>query len=168
MIHPIIYKIYKLIYQGNTIYIGITKNSLNRRKSCGYKDPYLQSIINDCEMVLIEETVDSSREMFWISTYRSEGHNLLNKYRGQYNLNREEKYNLYSDSRKKYYLENQKEILEEKKIYRLENLDKIKEYNLVYRENHKEEKKIYDSKRDRKEYLKEYYQKTKNNKISNG
>ena len=76
------YKIYKLVYKGEVVYIGKTKTSLNRRKRAGYHwNEFLQSIRKECEMILIEETDDVSRERYWIDFYGIE--NLQNRIPGE-------------------------------------------------------------------------------------
>jgi hypothetical protein len=75
------YKIYKLIYNGDVVYIGRTKMTLKERRKAGYKwNEYLQSIRYECEMILIEETDELSRERYWIQHYGYD--NLLNTQKG--------------------------------------------------------------------------------------
>ena len=81
-------KIYKLIKDGEVIYVGRTILSLNRRKNSNfYKIP--RDISIDCEIELIEETDDKSRERYWIDYYRKLGHHLYNKRRGDFKHNEE-------------------------------------------------------------------------------
>ncbi len=72
------YKIYKLVLDGDVMYVGRTKMTLRERKAGGYKyikgDPLLDSTIE-----LIEETDDISRERYWIKYYREFGSKLYNK-----------------------------------------------------------------------------------------
>ena len=125
-------KIYKLIHNGEIVYVGkTTYKLLSKRKSCGYaKNEQLHKISKECTIELIEETDDITRENYWIDLLRSEGHPLLNKRGGDTGLDTKE-----------YYKEYQKEYKE-----------KIKEYRKEYREKNKEK---------RKEYSKEYYLKKK-------
>lgn len=64
------YKIYKLVYQGKVVYIGITTMTLARRKRGNYKGTSVEHIIKECSIELIEETDDSSRERYWIRKYQ--------------------------------------------------------------------------------------------------
>lgn len=70
-------KIYKLIHNDEVVYIGRTIATLTERKNWQYKsNPKLQSIYKECNIELIEETDDISREHYWISFYGKD--NLLN------------------------------------------------------------------------------------------
>jgi len=74
-------KIYKLIHNGQIVYVGQTKNRLGKRRSGHIQ--FMNSIgITNFGIKLIEETTDISRERYWIERLRSEGHNLLNKHKG--------------------------------------------------------------------------------------
>ena len=76
------YKIYKLVYEGEVVYIGQTITNLMKRKHGGYRtNDELQKIYKDCDIILIEETDDVSRERYWIDFYGIE--NLLNKIPGK-------------------------------------------------------------------------------------
>ena len=127
-------KIYKLIYNGEIIYVGKTKQKyLSSRKSIGYKwNKQLHNLSKESKIELIEETIDILRERYWIERLRSEGCILLNKQKGS------------GFDNKEYHKEYGKE-------YRKENIYKIKEY----RENNKEYMK---------EYMKEYYKNNKDKK----
>ena len=77
------YKIYKLINLDtkNVFYIGITKNSLGRRRS-GHIT-YAKSLgIENFGIKLIELTIEKSRESYWIKFYKDKGYELLNKNSG--------------------------------------------------------------------------------------
>lgn len=109
-----LYKIYKLVYKGEIVYIGQTKHTLKHRFSTGYTSiPFYK----DCSIELIEETSDVSREDHWINFYLERGIKLLNKRSG--NINKEPK------KVKEYESEDQK--LEKTKAYRKEYYRK---YNL--------------------------------------
>lgn len=73
------YKIYKLVYNNQIVYIGRTTQKLNRRFSNGYKFiPFWK----DCSIELIEITEDLSRERYWIDYYKNEGIELYNIQKG--------------------------------------------------------------------------------------
>jgi hypothetical protein len=76
-------KIYKLVKDGEVVYVGRTKLSLSRRKSSGFYN-IDSSFVKECEIELIEETDDKSRERFWIDYYLSIGCGLLNKRNGDF------------------------------------------------------------------------------------
>lgn len=119
-------KIYKLVKDGQVIYIGRTKLSLNRRKNSNfYKIPREVSML--CEIELIEETDDKSRERYWIDYYLSIGCKLLNKRNGDY-----KDYQHYYEERKKKMRESRafKPMTKEQKLakrrqYYAKNRDKI-------------------------------------------
>jgi hypothetical protein len=147
-------KIYKLIYNNEIVYVGQTKQKLNRRKGMGYgKNEQLDMISKKCSIELIEETDDISRERYWIDLLRSEGHPLLNK-RGGDGLDKKEYRKEYREKNKEEIKEYQNEyaLRENRKEYVKEWREKNKEYNKEWREKNKE--KI-------KEYFKEYYLKKK-------
>lgn len=135
------FKIYKLIYNEEVIYVGLTKLSLSRRKSSSnYSVP--KEIYKLSKIELIEETNDKGRERFWVEHYLKLGATLMNKRNGDFS-NKEQSYlnNLYmhrlryklksnfkpkteeekKETRRKYY-ELNKEILKEKR--RKKNLEK--------------------------------------------
>jgi hypothetical protein len=65
------YKIYKLVYEGNIVYVGRTKMTLKQRGYVGYShNIHLKDIHKNCIMELIEETDDISRERYWINHYK--------------------------------------------------------------------------------------------------
>lgn len=76
-------KIYKLVKDGKIVYVGKTKLSLSRRKGGAYycmdKD-----FVSKCDIELIEETNDVSRERYWIEYYIKKGYELKNKRNGDY------------------------------------------------------------------------------------
>ena len=91
-------KIYKLIYNGEVIYVGLTKLTLNRRKSsANYSVP--KEIYKLSKIELIEETDDKGRERFWIEHYLKLGAPLMNKSNGDFS-NKKQAY-LYSYKLKK-------------------------------------------------------------------
>jgi len=76
-------KIYKLIYEGEVVYIGLTKLKLYRRKgSANYSVP--PEIYKLCRIELIEETLDKGRERYWIDFYLKNGAKLFNKRGGDF------------------------------------------------------------------------------------
>jgi len=136
-------KIYKLIYKGDIVYVGQTKQKyLSNRKAIGYGDTV--PFFKECSIELIEETTDVSRERYWIEKLRSDGHNLLNKLKGD-GLDRKEWYQNNKDKNRDKNKEYQKEWYQKSK-------EKIKEKNKEWYQNNKEK---------RKQYLKEYRLKNK-------
>jgi hypothetical protein len=128
-------KIYKLIYDGEIIYVGLTTLSLSRRKgSANYSVP--KEIYKKSKIELIEETDNSGRERYWINYYLSIGCNLYNKRGGDYDKETSQK-----ENSKRYYQENKEIILNKMKIYYQENKDVIIkrqiEYNREYRKNNR-------------------------------
>ena len=119
------YKIYKRCFEGKVIYIGYTTMSLKRRKSC---NSYKKDILNKCDIELIEETDDVSRERYWVNYYRSLGHELVNIDEGD------------GFVKEKHYTENRSIYLENNKEYVKNNKEKVKEYQKQYREKKKLEK----------------------------
>lgn len=114
------YKIYKLIFNNEIIYIGITKLKLSRRKnSPNYSVP--KEIYKKSEILLIEETDDKSRERYWINFYRNEGIKLYNKRGGDFS----NQYTAYMKKREMPHYKNDKRI------------QKIKEYQKEYRNKNK-------------------------------
>lgn len=140
-----IYKIYKLILNDEIVYIGKTKRTLKQRKNNGY----INEILNDADIELIEETDDASRERYWINYYLDKGAKLLNIKKGD---------GLDHKQYVKEYRENNKENLKEyMKEYKEKNKEHLKEYLKNYRENNKDYYKEYREKN--KDYLKEYSKK---------
>lgn len=69
------YKIYRIVYEGEVLYVGKTKRTLKERLKTGFKFiPGLESTIHKCQIEVIEETDDASRERFWIEEYKK--HNM--------------------------------------------------------------------------------------------
>jgi hypothetical protein len=113
------YKIYKLVYNGVVKYVGRTKQTLNQRKWRGYKrNAAVQAIYKQCDIELIEETNDVSREDYWIQHYKD---TVLNKIRGDTGLTKEEYHKEYHkewrDSNREHYNQYMRE-------YRLKNKKK--------------------------------------------
>ncbi len=100
-------KIYRLEYKGEVVYVGQTIQKLNLRKNIGYK--YIP-FWKECDIVLIEETDDVTREQFWMDYYRGKGCKLYNKISGYTGLTAKE----YSDKHNKIYCENNKEDIKER------------------------------------------------------
>lgn len=71
------YRVYRLIYDGDIIYVGITSKTLKQRLDSGYKWLKIDGLI---KIELIEETSDFKREEYWIKEYESQGTKLLNTY----------------------------------------------------------------------------------------
>lgn len=119
------YKIYKLVYDNQVIYVGsTTMKKLCQRKAVGY--PKIEKEIwKTSKIILIEETYDKTKEQFWIDYYKDMNCLLYNK-NSAISTNK-------SEYDKKRYSDN-------------------KEYR----------KKLYLSNKNyRKEYMKEYYKKSK-------
>lgn len=156
-----LYKIYKLIYQGEVIYVGYTKQTLIRRKNSDYSYIPLE-IKKESSIELIEETNDKTREDYWILYYKELGCKLYNRIRG--NLSEDEK--IKSEKERSIKRSKSKEMIEYRSNYYNNNKDKIKERVSDYRQEHKDEikekkKKYYKEHRDeinekRKDYFKEY------------
>lgn len=106
-------KIYKLIHNGEIVYVGQTKQKLNTRKAKGYSNvPFYK----ECKIELIEETDDVSREKYWIDKLRSEGHPLLNKRDGDTGLDYKEYQKEYKEKNKEYEREYNKEYYLKRKL----------------------------------------------------
>ena len=133
-------KIYKLIHNGEIVYVGkTTYKLLSKRKSCGYaKNEQLHKISKECTIELIEETDDITRERYWIDLLRSENHPLLNIRGGS--------------------LENKEKRKEYQKEYREKNKEKKKEYDKKYSREYYNKNKEKMKVRKR-QYMKEYNQK---------
>lgn len=115
------YKIYRLIHNGDIIYVGQTTKTLARRKANGYKHiPFYK----ECEIELIEITTDITRETIWIMLYMAMGCELLNKRLGV--LTEDERIEI----RKKRYEKNRQAIVEKRREYKKDYYQKNKE---IYR-----------------------------------
>jgi len=121
------YKIYKLIHKGVVVYVGRTKLTLKVRKQCGYKGCCVESIYRDCDIELIEETSDVSRERYWIEHYKD---TVLNIIRGNTGMTHKEVMKEWEqdnrEHRKEYKKQKMKELYES-------NREKKKEYQKEYR-----------------------------------
>jgi hypothetical protein len=105
-------KIYKLIHNGQIVYVGQTKlKYLSTRKAQGYGDTV--PFFKDCSIEIIEETDDISRERYWIELLKSQGHPLLNILKGD-GLDKKEYDKEYS------------------RKYRTNNREKVREYHKEY------------------------------------
>ena len=62
------YKIYKLVYNNEVIYVGYTKRELKVRFNDNHPNIPIK-IKKESSIELIEETDDRSRERFWIKHY---------------------------------------------------------------------------------------------------
>lgn len=77
------YKIYRIVYEGKTLYVGKTKRTLKERLKTGFKFiPGLESVIDKCQIEVIEETDDASRERYWIEEYKKQDMCWCNTRRG--------------------------------------------------------------------------------------
>lgn len=128
------YKVYKLIYKGDIVYIGMTILDLRKRKYAGYRNTV--PFYRECNIELIEETYDKRREKYWILWHIDNGYKLLNKL-------------LVKKPKLK-----KMNLSKEEKIKRVKiNNDKSKEYRRIYYiEYRKSEKwknyiKIYNDKK---------------------
>lgn len=118
-------KVYRIINEKNeVIYIGITKQSLKRRLSSGYKFIPKQEL-RKSSIEEIEETSDYARERYWINYYKSIGCNLYNIQDGcGYDKNQWHKDNfqrMYDSYYSEYW-----------KVYKKENREKYNEYMRNY------------------------------------
>lgn len=149
-------KIYKLIYNGEIVYVGQTKQKyLSSRKSNGYKNnEKLHKISKECKIELIEETTDILRERYWIEKLSSEGHILFNIKKGA-GFNREEYMKVYCEENKEYLNEYQKEYQKE---FRENNKEYFKEY---YKKNKEKKEKRKLSNQPKAIYMREYRQRKK-------
>jgi hypothetical protein len=112
------YKVYKIVNDRNTIYVGITTMSLKERKWKGYKwNEPLNAVYKTSLFEMIEETDDKSRENYWVEYHLNKGDKLLNMKRGHTDL---------SDS-------------EVKRLWYNKNLLSKKESDKIRYENNKEE-----------------------------
>lgn len=120
-------KIYKLIKDDEVIYVGRTILDLNRRKNSNfYKIP--RDISMKCDIVLIEETDDKSRERYWIDYYRSIGCDLYNKRGGDFKDKNEAYYfqKLKQDKKRKKFIPlSEDEKTYRKKKWREDNKDEL-------------------------------------------
>jgi hypothetical protein len=122
-------KIYKLIHNGEIVYVGQTKLSFSRRRHKGYGKTV--PFYKECSMELIEETSDTSRERYWIDKLRSEGHPLLNKHRGVSGLDKKEWQKGWEESNK-----------EKRSQYQKKWRDKNKEENRIKQREYRKRKKL--------------------------
>jgi hypothetical protein len=134
-------KIYKLVYHKQVVYVGQTKLPLYRRKAGSYHN-IDKEYIKKCEIEIIEETDDVSRERYWIKYYRDLGCNLLNKNDGDY-LNEEQKKiirnkknNPNNNKKGRPKTKTKKDYLENRRKWYDENKDRI---NKMRREKYKME-----------------------------
>ncbi len=106
------YKIYKLVYNNEVIYVGYTKNSLKYRFYRKHPSVPIE-IKQESSIELIEETDDKTREEYWRLYYIDLGCNLYNKRRGDgiYDKQRCLKWGSLRDNRRK-----NNDINDEKKL----------------------------------------------------
>jgi hypothetical protein len=147
------FNIYKLVHSDlGVVYVGKTKNTLERRKCGNYKGTAVEHIAKECSIELIEETNDDTRERFWIEQLRKDN-NLLNKKGGDgFEVSEWRNGNQnYLDYQKSWYKENK----DYNKNYYQKNKQRIDNKNKENAEKNKEQ---------RKEYMREYYLKNKKKK----
>jgi len=125
------YKIYKLIHNGVVVYVGITKQTLNRRKAGGYRNnASIQAIYKECEIELIEETNEVSREDFWVHHYKD---TTFNAKRGDTGLS-EKKWH------KEYYESNKEHRKQQKKEWYQANREHHNKYMREYQREYRQKK----------------------------
>ena len=121
------FKIYRIEYNDEVVYVGRTKLTLKERKWKGYAwNDYLQSIKNDCEYILLEETDNKGRESYWVNFYLNKGYKLLNRKDGDNNLSE-------YDIKRKWYDNN---LEKKKESDRLRYLAKKEEYKARAKERY--------------------------------
>lgn len=103
------------------VYIGRTKLTLKQRRQLGYKGQRVESIYKECDMVLIEETDDVSRERYWIEHYKD---TVLNVKKGDGLI--------YKEYKKKWVEANKEHTKEYMREYYQSNKEKIKEHQREY------------------------------------
>ena len=116
------YRIYKLVYNDEIIYIGKTTNDLEIRKKNGYT---FIPFYKDCSIELVEETEDATRESYWIKYYRDQGCNLYNIRSGDGGFNLEE----YNETNKEKLQEYRKTYYSN---YNKMNREQLNEYRREY------------------------------------
>ena len=131
-------RIYRLVKDDKVVYVGKTKSTLQRRKGGNYTAMDKQ-FVKQCEIELIEETNDVSRERYWIDYYTELGFDLLNKRGGDMSeKQRKERRLIPKELRKK---NGRKKIRDE-------------EYWKNYKKEYYEKNKDEINKRRREEYSK--------------
>ena len=143
------YKIYRLILDGETVYVGQTTQSLNIRKSQHNRINTFNGI-KESIIELIEITTDISRERYWIKHYMNEDYKLVNKRRGATGLTGEqhrqtEEYKKYQKYYKKKWQQKYREIKKDEinkkqREYREIKKDEINRKQREYRAKKKLEK----------------------------
>ena len=110
------FKIYKIVYDNQIIYIGSTTHQLVKRKNNGYRF-ISKNILIDSKWILIEETNDKLREQFWIDYFRKMNCELFNKI------------NVIGSSQHEYYLRRKmlKPIKQREKKIKIKKEKKVKE-----------------------------------------
>lgn len=173
-------KIYKIISKNTKkIYIGSTVRTLKHRLCMHIKDfkhnNYCSSkeliLLGDYEIVLIESYSCKNknqlriREQFWINKFKFDGYQLVNKRKAY--ISEEELKERNKQYKKKYYLDNKKEISLKYKQYWKQNKNNLKQRNIKYTQEHKKEIKQYqkeyrrENKNGYKQYQKEYWRENK-------
>jgi hypothetical protein len=128
------YKIYKLVHNELVVYVGITTKTLEQRKRDRYRGMSVEHIADKCNIELIEETDDKTRERYWIEYYAS---TVVNK-RKAAGFNKLEYSREYNKKYKSINKEKVKEYTDayNKEYYQL-NKERIKEQTLKYYHNNK-------------------------------
>lgn len=131
-------RIYRLVKDGEIVYVGKTKSTLKRRKQGSFYKMD-REFSNSCEIELIEITDDVSRERYWIDYYTELGFNLLNRRGGD-----------MSNKQKK------ERRLIPKELHKKNGRKKIRdeEYWKNYKKEYYEKNKDEINKRRREEYSK--------------
>lgn len=140
------YKIYRLVLDGQTVYVGQTTQEYlsDRKSSHNYNKTFER--IKESIIELIEITNDKTREQYWIEYYINEGCELSNKYKGHSGLIRKE----YDKEWRK-----TEKCKEYQKKYRKE-YQKTEEYKKRHKESQKkymlkkklEKQQVYDESRE--------------------
>jgi hypothetical protein len=131
-------KIYRLVKDDKVVYVGKTRLTLTRRKSLGFYKMD-REFSKSCEIELIEESNDVSRERYWIDYYIKLGFDLFNRRGGD-----------MSEKQRK-----QRKLIP-KELHKKNGRKKIRyeEYWKNYKKEYYEKNKDEINKRRREEYSK--------------
>lgn len=169
-----IHRIYRLLLNGEVVYVGRTTLTLKRRFSRGWGKH--TEALRDSTIELIEETWDRTRERYWIKYYRDLGCPLYNITDGD-GLDRKLKSKLYREENPEYFREYLRNYYRENKCndkYRESKrksnekwLENNPEYRREYYKKNKERldqinKKYQEENKEKlREYRREYYKRKK-------
>lgn len=126
-------RIYRLVYNNNIIYIGKTILTLEQRKKRANPTVPVE-IYESSNIELIEETLDVSRERYWIALYKKVGIKLMNKRDGNHSdkTKKEKSDTYYKDNKEKinarcksHYKDNKEKTTTRCKSYYQANKEKI-------------------------------------------